>query len=378
MSLEQTALVLLVDDNPANLQLISHNLRGRGYNIATASNGFEALDRVRISPVPDMILLDIMMPEIDGYKVCEELKKNPKTQDIPVIFFTAKISTEDIIRGFEAGAVDYITKPFNSAELIARVETHLKIKFLREHIEEQNRLLQSLSTEKEELLAIAAHDLKNPLYNISMLAKVIRDDLELSEEEIKEFTEDIVTTSDRMLDLIRNLLDINAIEQGKIKLHLEKVNINEVIKIVINFYKETSIEKKIDIIYKPELEESFANIDRNAIIQIIDNLLSNALKYSPFEKKVYLKNYELDGFCVFEVKDQGPGLSEADKSKLFGKFVKLSSRPTGNEQSNGLGLSIVKKYVETMNGSVECETELGQGCKFIVKIPTYSTTTTNS
>lgn len=371
MSHDKTAFILLIDDNPANLQLISHNLRGKGYNMATADNGFAALDRAKESPKPDLILLDIMMPEIDGYKVCEELKKNPETKDIPVIFFTAKISTEDIVRGFEAGAVDYITKPFNAAELIARVETHLKLKFLHEHIEEQNKLLTSLSTEKEELLAIAAHDLKNPLYNISMLAKVIRDDLELSQEEVKEFTEDIVTTSDRMLDLMCNLLDINAIEQGKIKLHLEKVNLNEVIEIVIGFYKERAAEKNIQLIYEPQLDKSYANVDRNAIIQIIDNILSNAIKYSPFDKSVFIKNYEDNDFCSFEIKDEGPGLSDADKTKLFGKFVKLSSRPTGNEQSNGLGLSIVKKYVETMNGSVICETELGKGCNFIVRIPVY-------
>lgn len=363
-------LLLLVDDNPANIQVAGSFLRDEGLDIAIATNGEKAI-KIAQSRKPDIILLDIMMPELDGFEVCAKLKEDESTKDIPIIFLTAKNATEDIVKAFSIGAVDFITKPFNLPELISRVNTHLKLKFFQDQIIETSNKLEQLNLEKNELLGIAAHDLKNPIYSISMLAKVIRDDNDLTREELEEFSQDIVSTAERMLDLIKKLLDINAMEQGKINIKLEQVNVLELIHANIDSYQERAIQKDIQLILvNPDnLNEAYAYADRSAIMQIIDNLLSNAIKYSPFEKKVFVNISISDETLTFSVKDQGPGLSEEDQTRLFGTFAKLSSQPTGNEYSNGLGLSIVKKYVDSMNGNVYCKTKLNEGCDFIVELP---------
>lgn len=367
-NLHRKPLVLVVDDNPNNIQAVGANLLRQNIGLLMAADGKRALEAVQAKK-PDLILLDIMMPGMDGFEVARQLKANPETQDIPIIFLTAKTATEDILQGFEIGAVDYITKPFNAAELITRVNTHLKLKRYQDIILQKNEELERLSLDKTEFLGIAAHDLKNPIYNISMLAKVIKDE-NLEKEEINEFAGDIITTSERMLELIRNLLDINAIEQGKFKMNIESIDFVELAKSVVDSYLERAKAKGITLHYSvPDIMPRVIT-DPGFTVQILDNLISNALKYSPFDKNVWITLKTDAGKAFISIKDEGPGLSEADQKKLFGKFARLTPQPTGDEHSTGLGLSIAKKYAESLKGDIKLVSVLGEGCDFILELPT--------
>ena len=367
--------IMIVDDSLTNIQILGSRLRSEGVEIIVATNGKAALTTLR-SVKPDLILLDIMMPEMDGFEVCEKLKADPHLKDIPVIFLTARINSEDIVRAFELGAIDYILKPFNSSELIARVNAQLQLKFYREEIEEKNGVLENLNKklvelndEKNEFLGIAAHDLKNPIYGISMIGRALKDSENLSKNDIEDFSNDIVSSSEKMLELIRNLLDINAIERGGINKRNEIFDLNETMDILVDTYKERAQQKKINLIYETKPFQTLINNDKRIVNQILDNLISNAVKYSNFEKAIYIRLNYTEINAIIEIEDQGPGLSEDDQKKLFGKFARLTPQPTGNELSTGLGLSIVKRLVECLEGEVKCESLVGVGSTFILSLP---------
>lgn len=241
---------------------------------------------------------------------------------------------------------------------------------LEKDVKKRTEELLKLNQEKNEILGIAAHDLKNPLSNIKMLAKIILEDTEIQREEVEEFTNDILTASERMFELIKNLLDVNKIEQGRIDLAPENFDLAETVKNEIKSFYEAAHNKNIELIFDDIEEElPFVYADQGKALQIIDNLVSNAVKYSPYNKRVWIGLYQTEDKVCFYVKDEGPGISEEDQKKLFGKFARLTAQPTGGEHSTGLGLSIVKKLTELMNGDVWCESSLGEGAKFILSLP---------
>jgi signal transduction histidine kinase len=257
--------------------------------------------------------------------------------------------------------------------------------------EVQNLQLKELNEEKNEFLGIAAHDLKNPLSGIQNIAEVLLMDDHFPLDSRREMLMHVVKSSERMFELIKNLLDVNAIERGGFHPQIQPTNIRQIAALTTDQYASRAAQKDITISFDAETQ-AFALADAGALEQIIDNLISNAVKYSPAGKNIVvrLKSEERNvkqeqpdtsslspqsvalgssSFLRFEVQDEGPGLSEADKIKLFGKFARLSAQPTGGEHSTGLGLSIVKKMVEAMNGKVWCESELGKGATFIVELP---------
>ncbi len=239
---------------------------------------------------------------------------------------------------------------------------------LEEEVSKRTKELIKLNNEKNEILGVAAHDLKNPLSNIKMLARVLLEE-NLSKEDIKEFAGDILSTSESMFELIRNLLDVNAIEQGKIKMNVADFDAEPIVKHIISGYNRSAQKKGILIEFNHDDSGKFIRADKNALMQVMDNLISNAVKYTPFNKKVYVSFSELGRYIVVEVRDEGPGISVEDQKKLFGKFARLSARPTGGESSTGLGLSIVKKLMEIMEGRVWCESVEGEGSTFKAAFP---------
>lgn len=362
--------ILIVDDNALNLKILKENINDIGMISYEANNGKSALE-IAEKEIPDLILLDIMMPSISGFDVCKILKSNPKTKDIPIIFLTAKTEAEDIVKGFELGAVDYINKPFlHPAELLARINTHLKLQEYSNDLLTQNDQLNQLIKDKNDFLSIAAHDLKNPIYSISILAKSILEDENISKEDVDSQIGEIISTSSRMLEIINSILDINALEEGKKSIKPEEILLEEMVQVMIRLYEERAKIKGIKLHYSNSISELVLFTDRMAINQSLDNLISNAIKYSPFNKNIYIRVSQTIGNNVkIEIQDEGPGISANDLSKMFGKFVKLTARPTGDESSTGLGLSIVKRYIESIGGTIHCESQLGHGANFIINIP---------
>ena len=354
--------ILVVDDISKNLQVVGTILRNEGYHVMPATSGLQALERVRAQP-PDLILLDLMMPEMDGLEVCSRLKADPLTRQIPVIFLTASNEMEHLMKGFEAGAVDYITKPFNAPELLARVRTHLELKHARERLREMNE-------EKNEFMGIAAHDLRNPLSAIQGYAEMIIEDAQsLAHRDLEGNGQRIREAAKRMTEMVQNFLDANRIERGELKLNMAISDLSPLLQSVLETQSPHATAKGQMIQLELPPTPTLALADVSITFQVFENLVSNAVKYSPPGKKIFVRLKAEAGVVRFEVEDQGPGLSKEDQKKLFGKFARLSAKPTGGEHSTGLGLSIVKRLVEAMNGKVWCESELGMGAKFIVTIP---------
>ena len=241
-------------------------------------------------------------------------------------------------------------------------------------IQEQKRLLEhqaeeliALNNEKNEMLSIVAHDLKNPITAVRGLGELIKSGYARGEQ-LEEVAEQIMNTGDRMLDLVKNLLVENQLEEGKMPFALRILNIAVLVEASIQEYRQIAALKGITLHYTNKATDTRVIVDEQAFVQVMDNLLSNAVKYSPHGKQIFIRVVSAGDAVRIEVQDEGQGISPDDMKKLFGKFARLSARPTGGEHSTGLGLSIVKKMVEAMHGRVWCESELGKGATFILEL----------
>ncbi len=366
-------VIMIVDDIPENLQVLGNNLDMAGYETAFATNGQDALQAID-ELTPDLILLDVSMPDVDGFEVCRRLKANPKTAEIPIIFLTAHTDVENIVHAFSIGAGDYIAKPFQQEELLSRVSVHLELSFSRRRLAEQNHFLVELHREKNELLEIAAHDLKNPLQGVVFAAGNGR---RFNQRQNTNAVEDqfviIEKSVGKMLGIIKTLLDAREIDSGSLEFHREKILISDLIGELKESFSPLFFSKFIHL-YFPAIDDTLAVFsDRLRTIEILDNLLSNALKFSQPNSNVWVTVKTAAGkneqFVRIEVRDEGPGLTAEDQKLLFQRFARLSARPTGNESSTGLGLSIAKKLVEMMGGTIRCESEPNRGATFIVDLP---------
>ncbi len=371
----ESPLVLVIDDVAQNLQVLNASLAEHGYRVAAAKSGeqaFKALERIQ----PDLILLDIMMPDMDGYEVCERLKSNRRTKNIPVIFLTAKSESTDLIKGFESGGVDYIIKPFQTPELIARVKTHTELKRNRDlileyslQIKDRATELERLNDEKNQFLGIASHDLKNPLGNILTLSQLMKSMPDPDPKQLDEFMAIIERSAKKMLSIIENLLDVNRIESGELKVKKDTIELREALTQVKDSFLKAAEKKAITVHFSVPESPVECRTDPMLLSQILDNLVSNAIKYSPKEKQVWITLEQTAEAALIHIKDEGPGFSEMDQAKLYQKFARLTAQPTGGESSTGLGLSIVKKLVEAVDGDIALESEVNQGSTFILTLP---------
>lgn len=355
------ARVLVVDDQPANIQIIGAVLGGLGHEIVPASDGPTALKRMEVRP-PDIVLLDVLMPEMDGYEVCRQLKGNANWKDIPIIFLSAADDKDLIVRALNAGGVDYITKPFNHAELVSRVHTQLSLKTARDR-------LKQLAEDKDELLGILAHDLKNHLGGMNMSAEVMRGHVErFGDERLTRLSDNILRSSAQLLYFLKEFL-ANSASDNAFVAKPGVVNFTGLAAGVVRQYQEAARRKdlKLQTFFPPE--ETRVVADASALVQVLDNLLSNALKFSPSGKKIMVSVRAADGQVEGTVRDEGPGFTEADKAKMFRRYARLSARPTGGEPSTGLGLSIVRKLMRAMGGEVSCESQPGKGATFAIRLP---------
>jgi two-component system sensor histidine kinase/response regulator len=356
-----SARILVVDDQPANIQMIGAVLGGLGHEIIPAADGATALKRMAIRP-PDIILLDVLMPKMDGYEVCRQVKENPEWKDIPIIFLSAADDKDLIVRALNAGGVDYITKPFNHAELISRVHTQFSLKIARDR-------LKQLAEDKDELLGILAHDLKNHLGGMNMSAVLLRKQIEqIQNERLSRLSENILHSSSQMLSFVKEFL-ANTASDSAFVAQPGVVNFADTAGNVARQYQDAASGKNLKIQTFFPLEDTTVIADVLALNQVLDNLLSNAVKFSPPDKKIYVSVKSADGYVECAIKDEGPGFTPEDKTKMFKRYGRLSARPTAGEPSTGLGLSIVRKLVLAMNGELFCQSEPGQGATFTIKLP---------
>ncbi len=355
------ARILVVDDQPANIQVVGNVLGKLGHEIIPASDGPTALKRLTLR-LPDLILLDLLMPEMDGCEVCRRLRENPEWKDIPVIFLSAADDKDFIVRAFEAGGVDYITKPFNQAELVSRVRTQLALKSARDR-------LKQLAEDKDELLGILAHDLKNNLGGMQMSAQLLRDRIARSDDSRSvQLADNILRSSDQLLAFVKEFLANAAADHG-VTLKTVALSLADVAAAAVSQYQEAARRKQLDIQTELPAEGTTVLADSSALDQVLDNLVSNALKFSPAGRRISVKVKPGATHVECMIQDQGPGFSDEDKTRMFRRYGRLSARPTGGEPSTGLGLSIVRKLVRGMNGDLACVSAPGEGATFTVRLP---------
>ncbi len=376
---EDKAVILIVDDLLENLYILSHLLVKQGYEVRGVKNGQDAIDSINADQ-PDLILLDIGLPDMDGFEVCTHLKKNPVNIDIPVIFISAFNKTDDILHGFSVGGVDYITKPFIAEEVIARVHTQLVMSRMRIKLKQEVNVFEQKSKAaiekaqesdrlKSAFLANINHEIRTPMNGILGFAELLKES-KLNGEEQQEYISNIERSGSRMLNTIKNLIDISTIETGQLSLSFSDTSINEQIDQIYALFKPEVERKGISFISHKSLplEKDICFTDREKLTAILINLIKNALKYSN-EGKIEF-GYKLNkNQLQFFVKDEGIGIPYDMQETIFNQFVQADSSLSSKYQGSGLGLSITKAYVEMIGGEIWLESKEGVGSAFYFEIP---------
>lgn len=355
--------VLIVDDDRINVRILQGILQTEGFEIAAAESGEAALKQYDLFK-PDLVLLDVMMPGMDGFQTCRELRRRHGTGAAPVIFITAKAESDDVVSGFTAGGVDYLPKPFRPKEALARIRTHLQNRRLLEQLTGANAA-------KNRFLGMCAHDLRSPLASIRGLAEFLQDPMmgELSADQ-RDLAATIQTTAQSMLQLVNELLDVATIEAGELRVERQPSDFVELITKSVYLANLDAARKNTRIEITDAAPAGPIDLDPNKIRQVLANLLSNAVKYSPPGSVIRVSFSGTATSQTFTVLDQGPGIPEGERDQLFKDFGRLSTKPTGGEKSTGLGLAICRKIVAAHQGSITAENHPAGGCAFRVTLPT--------
>lgn len=361
--------ILIVDDVMSNVLLLKVLLTNEKFAIATASNGRQALEQVE-KENPDLVLLDVMMPDMSGFEVAQHLKSNPNTADIPIIFLTALNSTADIVKGFQVGANDFISKPFNKEELIIRVTHQISLVAAKRLILSKTEELQRTIAGRDKLYSVIAHDLRSPMGSIKMVLNMLI--LNLPSEKIGAEMYELLTmanqTTEDVFSLLDNLLKRTKSQIGKLNVVYQDVDLVEVTDGVIEIFSMVASLKKIRI-HEMKPEKMMVNADIDMLKTVVRNLLSNAIKFSKENSEVLVKMEEVDGMAVVSVQDYGCGISEEGQKKLLHTDTHFSTFGTNNEEGSGLGLLLCKDFVVKNGGKLWFTSKEGEGSIFSFSIP---------
>ncbi len=360
--------VLVVDDNKENLKVVSNFLKEKGYQIALALNAQDAMNILRENEI-DLVLLDIMMPEVDGYTFCRQIKETEALKDIPVIFLTAKTETADLVEGFHAGGVDYITKPFHKEELLVRVNNHLMLSYAKKHIERQAEQIRKINRTKDRLYSVIAHDIKSPFANISMLISTIAEGyLEPGSPEYDEILQSINNSTKETYSLLENLLQWTRSQTGDIECNPEEILIEELVHNAFRFFSPNAAKKSISL--EQDLADGLYIIaDRMTMQSVMQNLVNNAIKFTPRGGNIRISSRLEGPSAIIEVSDTGIGMNNEKLSKLFVDGQHFTTKGTNNEKGSGLGLLLVKDFIAKNQGRLEVSSQEGKGTTFRIVLP---------
>jgi len=365
---KQDFSILVVDDNKENLKVVSNFLKTEGYQIALSLDADDALNILKENKI-DLILLDVMMPGTDGFTFCRQLKKNDQLKDIPVVFLTAKTETSDLVEGFGVGGVDYITKPFQKEELIARVNNHVALAHAKNQVIKQAEEIQKINRTKDRLYSVIAHDIKSPFANISMLISSLAEGyIDTGSEEYNEVLQNINSSTQETYTLLINLLQWTRSQTGDLELSIEEITAESLISSVVRFMGQQAAKKQIDLSYSVS-EGLTMKADQNMMKSVLQNITGNAIKFTKPGGKVFLNAFQKQDRLIIEVKDNGIGISKENIKKLFVDKGQLTTRGTNDEKGSGLGLLLVKEFVQRHNGNINVESTEGEGTTFTLCFP---------
>lgn len=348
--------ILVVDDEPDNRRLLNRIL-ARTAKITEAGDGHSALDLLARDTF-DLVLLDIMMPDMTGLQVLEIIRGQPATVDLPVVLISALSDTDDIVRGLQLQANDYISKPIDIDVVMARVDTQLKLKQTSDLQKQAIAELEAAQQLKDKLLRIASHDLRSPLSNVSMVHSLLREYVK-DQPDAMEILDTLQVTVQKMKGIIEEFLDVSKFQTTGIEVRLMPVELSEIVTAVAAQYSRMAFDKNIAI----QIGDlpGLVLADHARLEQALNNLVTNAIKYSPRDTVISLWSEICGDRVRINVADQGPGIPAGERDRLFKEFSKLSPRPTAGESSSGLGLWIVKQMVNLQGGEVgvDCPSEGG-------------------
>jgi signal transduction histidine kinase len=362
--------VLIVDDIPLNLKVLTDILKSE-YTVYPVDNGMSALE-VAERFVPDLILLDILMPDMSGYEVLAELKKSERTEQIPVIFITGLGEASDEERGLAIGAADYITKPFNDEVIKLRVRHQIRLVNLQRELQAAVKAAEDANKAKSSFLANMSHEIRTPINVIAGLTELLLEENYVSADGMKKHLGRISTAADTLVELVNDILDISKIESGELVLspveYLLADLLGDVITLNLTRIEDKPVEFKI--VFGGDLPAKLYGDDLR-VKQILSNLLSNAFKYTREGNVTLAVNCTLEGESVrlaVTVSDTGIGIREADIEKLFQDYKQLDTKANRNIEGTGLGLAITKSFAELMDGEITAESEYGKGTAFRVEL----------
>lgn len=384
------ARILVVDDNPAGVDLMRAQLDGEGYTIDSAGDGEQALEKVS-ETTPDLVILDIMLPKMSGFEVCKRIKGNEATRSIPVIMVTALNDMESRAKGITAGADEFLSRPVDRSELLARVKSLLRISRLHnelaeesrtaresdEKLEMQQKVLKSMSAQlmqashlKYEFIVNMSHSLRTPLNVIIGFSEMLQDELvgDLNDKQSK-YVSNIRESGTELHRLIANIVDVFKLDTGKVALETTEFMLKDTIDSVLAAYESTARDKRIRVAVEVAPEVSRICADPQKLSTVLDNLLSNAFKFTPSGGTVSVTAEECDGMVQICVADSGIGLRPEDCERVFSEFYRVPDTGAAGGAGSGLGLAISRKLVLMHGGDIRAESEKGAGARFIFTLP---------
>ena len=360
--------ILIVDDVVSNVLLLKILLTNEKFQVCTASNGNMCIEMAK-SEHPDLILLDVMMPDLNGFDTAVILKKSPETQEIPIIFLTALNNPSDLVKGFQVGANDFLTKPFNKEELVMRVMHQIQLVAAKRIIVRQNEELKRTISNRDKMYSVIAHDLRSPMASIRMVLNLAVNVVpkDVVGEEIFGLLDKANRESEETHDLLDNLLKWTKSQTGRLSVVYQDLALDDIVPGVVDIFKMIAEMKKIELKYLPAEEQLTVHADNDMIKTVIRNFLSNAVKFTP-EGKAIEVFYKREGdFARVCVRDHGVGIAPDRVENIF--HTGETTYGTGGEEGSGLGLQLCQDFARKNGGDAQVESTLGEGSTFSFTIP---------
>jgi len=360
--------ILIVDDVVSNVLLLKILLTNEKFQVCTASNGNMCIEQAK-KEKPDLILLDVMMPDLNGFDTAVILKKDPETHDIPIIFLTALNNPSDLVKGFQVGANDFLTKPFNKEELVTRVKHQIELVAAKRIIIQQNEELKRTISNRDKMYSVIAHDLRSPMASIRMVLNLAVNVVtpELVGDEIFGLLDKANRESEETHDLLDNLLKWTKSQTGRLNVVYQDLELDDILPGAVDIFHMIAEMKKINLRYIPSDEKLTVHGDNDMIKTILRNMISNAIKFTPEGKGIEVY-YKRDGdFARICVQDHGVGISAERVASIFRKGE--TTYGTGGEEGSGLGLQLCQDFARKNGGEAYVESVEGEGSTFSFTIP---------
>lgn len=372
LTMTKSAKILIVDDDSLGLRLMRKALEGKGHKLATANNGKTALTKTWANSF-DIIILDVKLPDIDGFQICEKLKQHPATISVPVVFLTGLNNHQDVVKGFEVGAVDYISKPFNAEEFNIRIDNHLKLRDYSKTLEESARISQEAKINISTFISSLAHELKNPLNSIIGFSEILQGK-NIPEEEKTNYLKHINSSGIDLLNLLNDLIDLSKIEADLLDIHFSSVYLNTELLDIKKSFTDKLFKDRGDLV---ELKLELGNDDPKFVLftdilrftQIFNNLIDNAIKFTTKGTITFGYRIKSNDRIEFFVRDTGIGMKEEELESIFEEYELAHQRMQITPAGKGIGLAISKKIVHILKGEIGANSVYGKGSEFYFILP---------